>query len=137
MSSLFVLSDRGERREAAPGTWRRTCARAEAVAVIEEEGGMGASGEGLRHCYACGEWLPLERFWGSKRICRECQSRDYRKPETLLGVKVVHNPPPKLSGKCVIALCTMAGVIAGLCWVHDRQFRGLVELTAGENGGDQ
>lgn len=88
----------------------------------------GEQAEVVRHCYVCDEWLPLDRFWGTKRICRECQSQAYRKPATLLGVKVVHNPPPKQVGKCIVALCTMAAVIAGLCRHHDWQFRWTVAV---------
>jgi len=92
---------------------------------------MDEPSSGSRRCYVCDQWLPLSAFWRGKRICRECQSAEYRKPESLFGVKVVSNPPPKLAGKCVIAACTMAAILGGLCLVHDVRFR-VVEVIGVE-----
>ena len=59
----------------------------------------------------------------TRRICKDCQREMHRKPSTLLGVKVVNNPPPTVIGKCLIALCTAASAFAGLCFRHHAYYR--------------
>ena len=76
-----------------------------------------------RRCYVCNRTLPVSDFWRNRRICIECQSAQYRKPRMPEGFQVLANPVPHVEAKCLLAACTAAAVIDGLCSWHDRKYR--------------
>ena len=126
MSNLFVCVAERE-GEATHRPYPATPARPR----VEEDWRMGMITEALKHCYVCDQQKPVDQFWRGRRLCIACQSAMHRRPESLFGVKVLSNPPPRLIGKCVIAACTMAAILGGLCLVHDVRFR-VVEVIGVE-----
>ena len=82
-----------------------------------------------RRCYVCSKRLSPSSFWRGKRICKTCQSAEYRKPEMLDGWLSVWNPVPHVEAKCLIAACTAAATLDGLCRWHDAKYRHPLETT--------
>lgn len=77
----------------------------------------------MKRCYACHKALPDNDFWRNRRICKTCQSAQYRKPAMLDGLSSGWNPIPHIAAKCLLAACTAAAVIDGLCRWHDTKYR--------------